>query len=96
MGAIDLLSAGHHLALVGHYGNSQREQKAAYEALKPTFETQTLPLWFYLVPPKMDETQIVESTMRARSFLFLALGAALRAPCLAARRSTFLRMARFR
>jgi 7-cyano-7-deazaguanine synthase in queuosine biosynthesis len=77
VGAVDLLSPGQQLALVGHYGNSQREQKAAYDALKPKFGAQLLPLWFYLVPPKMDEMQIVDSTMRARSFLFLALGTAV-------------------
>lgn len=74
VGAIDLLAEGHRLALVGHYGNTQREQLAAYSALKPTYEKQTLPLWFYLVPPRASAEQIVELTMRARSLLFLALG----------------------
>jgi 7-cyano-7-deazaguanine synthase in queuosine biosynthesis len=74
VGAIDLLAAGRRLALVGHYGHSQREQIAAYEALKPIYEAQTLPLWFFVVPPRASEEQVVESTMRARSLLFLALG----------------------
>lgn len=74
VGAIDLLSTGQRVALVGHYGNSQREQIAAHEALRPGFESQIVPLWFYLVPPKMDKDHVVDSTMRARSFLFLALG----------------------
>jgi 7-cyano-7-deazaguanine synthase in queuosine biosynthesis len=74
VGAIDLLASGQHLALVGHYGHTQREQVDAYEALKPTYEAQTLPLWFFLVPPCSSKEQIVEPTMRARSLLFLALG----------------------
>ncbi len=74
VGAIDLLAANHRLALVGHYANTQREQVAAFETLKPTYEAQTLPLWFFLLPPRTSAEQIVESTMRARSILFLALG----------------------
>jgi hypothetical protein len=74
VGAIDLLASGQRLALVGHYGHTQREQVAAYESLKPSYEAQTLPLWFFLVPPRSSDEQIVESTMRARSLLFLALG----------------------
>jgi len=74
VGAIDLLAEGRKLALVGHYGHSQREQVAAYEALKPAYEAATLPLWFFVVPPRVSKEQIVESTMRARSILFLALG----------------------
>lgn len=74
VGAIDLLAEGRKLALVGHYGHSQREQVAAFEALKPPYEAQTLPLWFFVVPPRVSKEQIVESTMRARSILFLALG----------------------
>jgi 7-cyano-7-deazaguanine synthase in queuosine biosynthesis len=74
VGAIDLLAANHRLALVSHYGHTQREQIAAYEALKPKYEAQMLPLRFFLVPPRSSDEQIVESTMRARSILFLALG----------------------
>jgi 7-cyano-7-deazaguanine synthase in queuosine biosynthesis len=74
VGAIDLLADGHRLALVGHYGHSQREQVAAYEALKPSYESRMLPLWFFVVPPRVSKEQVVESTMRARSILFLALG----------------------
>jgi 7-cyano-7-deazaguanine synthase in queuosine biosynthesis len=74
VGAIDLLESGHRLALVGHYGHTQREQVAAYDALKPAYEPQTLPLWFFLVPPRSSDEQMVESTMRARSLFFLALG----------------------
>ena len=74
VGAIDLLADGHRLALVGHYGHSQREQVAAYEALKPSYEMRMLPLWFFVVPPRVSKEQVVESTMRARSILFLALG----------------------
>ena len=48
-----------------------------YDALKPSFGAQMLPFWFYLVPPKMNKDQIVESTMRARSLLFLSLGTAV-------------------
>jgi 7-cyano-7-deazaguanine synthase in queuosine biosynthesis len=76
-GAIDLLASGKRLALVGHYGNSQREQEAAFKALKAVYDAQILPLWFYLVPPTMAKKQQVESTMRARSILFLSLGAAV-------------------
>jgi len=74
VGAIDLLATERRLALVGHYGHTQREQVAAYEALRPTYEAQMLPLWFFLVPPRASDEQIVESSMRARSILFLALG----------------------
>lgn len=77
VGAIDLLASGKRLALVGHYGNSQREQDAAFKALKPVYDSQILPFWFYLVPPTMAERQKVESTMRARSILFLSLGTAV-------------------
>ncbi len=77
VGAIDLLASGKRLAMVGHYGNSQREQEAAFRALKQTYNSQILPLWFYLVPPTMAKGQEVESTMRARSILFLSLGAAV-------------------
>ena len=77
VGAIDLLASGKQLALVGHYGNTQREQLAAYEALKPVYDLQMLPLWFYLVPPKSSKDQVVELTMRSRSILFLALGTAV-------------------
>lgn len=74
VGAIDLLTKGVNIALVGHYGN-KRDQAAVFDALKPSFEAQMLPFWFYVVPPKMNKDQIVESTMRARSLLFLSLGA---------------------
>lgn len=74
VGAIDLLASKRRLALVGHYGHTQREQKAAYEALKPAYASQILPLWFFLVPARASDEQIVESTMRSRSILFLALG----------------------
>jgi 7-cyano-7-deazaguanine synthase in queuosine biosynthesis len=77
VGAIDLLASGRHLALVGHYGNTQREQLAAYETLKPAYDLQMLPLWFYLVPPKSSKEQVVELTMRSRSILFLTLGTAV-------------------
>jgi 7-cyano-7-deazaguanine synthase in queuosine biosynthesis len=73
VGAIDLLASDQRLALVGHYGHT-RDQAPAFEALKPTYEAQTLPLWFFLVPSRSSKEQIVESTMRARSFLFMALG----------------------
>jgi hypothetical protein len=71
------LASGKHLALVGHYGNTQREQLAAYEALKPIYDLQMLPLWFHLVPPKSSKDQVVELTMRSRSILFLTLGTAV-------------------
>jgi len=77
VGAIDLLSSGANIALVGHYGNKRDQAAAAFDTLKPTFEAQMLPFWFYLVPPKMNKDQIVESTMRARSLLFLSLGTAV-------------------
>jgi 7-cyano-7-deazaguanine synthase in queuosine biosynthesis len=76
VGAIDLLATGAHVALVGHYGN-KRDQAPVFESLKPSYEHQMLPFWFYLVPPKMNKDQIVESTMRARSLLFLSLGTAV-------------------
>jgi 7-cyano-7-deazaguanine synthase in queuosine biosynthesis len=76
VGAIDLLATGANVALVGHYGN-KRDQSPVFESLKPSFEAQMLPFWFYLVPPKMNKDQVVDSTMRARSLLFLSLGTAV-------------------
>lgn len=76
VGAIDLLAAGTHVALVGQYGN-KCDQEAVFEALKPDFEAQMIPFWFYVVPPKIHKDQLVESTMRARSLLFLSLGTAV-------------------
>jgi 7-cyano-7-deazaguanine synthase in queuosine biosynthesis len=76
VGAIDLLATGANVALVGHYGN-KRDQSPVFESLRPSFEAQMLPFWFYLVPPKMNKDQMVESTMRARSLLFLSLGTAV-------------------
>jgi 7-cyano-7-deazaguanine synthase in queuosine biosynthesis len=78
VGAIDLLATHTNVALVGHYGN-KRDQEAVFEALKPSYDAQMLPFWFYLVPPKIDKDQMVESTMRARSLLFLSLGTAVAA-----------------
>jgi hypothetical protein len=76
VGAIDLLAAGGNIAMVGHYG-TKRDQAAVFDSLKPQYETQMVPLWFHLMPPKMHKDQVVENTMRARSLLFLSLGAAV-------------------
>lgn len=74
IGAIDLLATGANIAMVGHYG-SKRDQAAVFDALKPQYESNMLPLWFHLMPPRMHKDQLVENTMRARSLLFLSLGA---------------------
>lgn len=76
VGAIDLLAVGTTIAMVGHYG-TKRDQAAVFDSLKPQYESQMLPLWFHLMPPKMHKEQMVENTMRARSMLFLSLGAAV-------------------
>jgi hypothetical protein len=77
IGAIDLLSEGSRLALVGHYGNSRREQQAAYDVVRDGFPDGVMPYWFHVLPRKVSEHQREELTMRARSFLFLSLGTAI-------------------
>ena len=76
VGALDLLATGAHVALVGHYG-TKRDQTSVFEALQGKYEPRMLPFWFYVLPPKAHKDQEVESTMRARSFLFLSLGTAV-------------------
>ncbi|HEX7362453.1 MAG TPA: Qat anti-phage system QueC-like protein QatC [Bryobacteraceae bacterium] len=76
VGALDLLATGAHVVLVGHYG-TKRDQTSVFEALKAKYDPQMLPFWFYVLPPKTHKDQEVESTMRARSFLFLSLGTAV-------------------
>lgn len=76
VGAIDLLAAGANIAMVGHYG-TKRDQAPVFDSLKSQYEAQMLPFWFHVMPPKMHKDQVVENTMRARSVLFLSLGAAV-------------------
>ena len=73
VGAIDALSVGERVALVGHY-TTKRDQEAAYNTLVPEHAAQLLPLWFHVLPPLLHAEHVGESTMRSRSILFLALG----------------------
>ncbi len=73
VGAIDILSTGERVALVGHY-STKRDQEAAFNTLVPEHAAQLLPLWFHVLPPLIHADHVGESTMRSRSILFLALG----------------------
>lgn len=73
VGAIDILTTGERVALVGHY-STRRDQEAAYNTLVPEHAAQLLPLWFHVLPPLIHADHVGESTMRSRSILFLTLG----------------------
>lgn len=90
VGAIDGLSQGKSLALVGHHGAGMTNsfQQSTLEFLKKRYPDKIHPFMFYLQPPKnmkKSKTQETnpafgmegENTMRSRSILFLALGVAV-------------------
>lgn len=85
VGAIDLLSQGDPIALVGHYGagNTKPVQQRVLDHLRRDYDSLISPLTFYVQPPKthhVDEDQSQtdsEPSMRSRSILFLALGVAV-------------------
>lgn len=76
IGAVDLLSAGEPVMLVGHYGAGMTNpvQQQLLEKLQARYGESVHRLMFYVQPPKNYETG--EPTMRSRSILFLALGIA--------------------
>jgi 7-cyano-7-deazaguanine synthase in queuosine biosynthesis len=78
VGALDLLSQGKFVALVGHHGagitNSVQDRVLA--AVKAKYGPTAAPFMFHAQPPKGNVTD-GEPTMRSRSFLFLSLGVAV-------------------
>jgi 7-cyano-7-deazaguanine synthase in queuosine biosynthesis len=76
VGALDIVNTGKRVALVGHHGTgmTQPAQTKVLEVLKPKIGGAIFDLLFY-VHPKKDKLE-GEPSMRSRSFLFLALGAA--------------------
>lgn len=77
-GAIDLLEAGKPIALAGHYGAgvTNSVQQNVLSALQAHYGTQVVPLMFHVQPLKANEAE-GEQSMRSRSLLFLAMGAAV-------------------
>jgi 7-cyano-7-deazaguanine synthase in queuosine biosynthesis len=77
VGVIDLLEAGHNVALVSHYkrGSEHGAQETAYRALEGHYGTARMRRFeFYVQPNQKNPLAKKEGTSRARSFLFLALG----------------------
>jgi 7-cyano-7-deazaguanine synthase in queuosine biosynthesis len=85
VGAIDLLAENRPVALVGHYGSGQTNpvQQRVLRALRGEYGSAIHDFTFYVQPPKThaadeDTTQKDgETSMRSRSVMFLALGAAV-------------------
>ena len=77
-GAVDLLSSGDDVALVGHHGSGMTLpfQKQVFAGLDQKFPGQAKPFYFYVERPTIDGLK-AEKTQRARSFLFLILGIAV-------------------
>jgi 7-cyano-7-deazaguanine synthase in queuosine biosynthesis len=79
VGALDLLKqTSDRIALVGHHGSGStfQEQRRAYDSINIAYPNRAVPFWFFVQPKKLAKDQI-EDTMRSRSILFLALGAAV-------------------
>lgn len=78
VGAIDLLSEGTHVAVVGHHGvgvtNSFQEE--ALGQVQREYADQITPFMFHAHPPKRN-IRDGEQSMRSRSFLFFAMGVAV-------------------
>jgi len=76
-GAIDLLAAGQHVALIGHHGAGMTNavQDRVLKVLDKSYKDKITRLMYYAQPPKR-KLKDGEPTMRSRSFLFLALGVA--------------------
>ncbi len=77
VGVIDLLEAGHNVALVSHYkrGSEHAAQETVYRALERRYGTARMRRFeFYVQPNQTNPLAKKEGTSRARSFLFLALG----------------------
>jgi len=81
VGAIDLLATGSRVALVSHHGlgdGIKSIQARVIAALQSEFDNQIIHVPFY-VHPDRGNTDEGENTMRARSFLFMAMGVAVAA-----------------
>jgi 7-cyano-7-deazaguanine synthase in queuosine biosynthesis len=80
VGAVDLLAKGSRVALVAHHGAgiTNSVQTNVLNSLTAAFKDQVTPLPFYVQPARFP-TDDGERSMRGRSFLFLALGAAVAA-----------------
>lgn len=78
VGAIDLLHSGQRVALVGHYGAGMTHtyQARVAELFEKHYPGMAKPLLFHAQPPTISGDNNREQTMRARSFLFIALGVA--------------------
>jgi 7-cyano-7-deazaguanine synthase in queuosine biosynthesis len=76
-GAIDLLAAGQHVALIGHHGAGMANavQERVLKILEQNYKDKIARLMLYAQPPKR-KLKDGEPSMRSRSFLFLALGVA--------------------
>ncbi|KYF76576.1 hypothetical protein BE11_47610 [Sorangium cellulosum] len=77
-GAIDLLESGKPVALAGHYGAgvTNSVQQNVLSALQRHYGCRVIPFMFHVQPLKANDGEH-ESSMRARSFLFLAMGVAV-------------------
>lgn len=78
VGAIDLLSTGDRVALIGHHGAgiTNKVQEGLLEKVTERYKEQVVPLMFHVQPKKL-RAKDGEPTMRSRSFLFFALGVAM-------------------
>jgi len=83
VGTIDLLEENKgKIALVGQYGSGSTHpsQINTHKILAEKYAGRTLPLGFWIQPAKPGKKSS-EDTMRSRSILFLALGAAVATAC---------------
>jgi 7-cyano-7-deazaguanine synthase in queuosine biosynthesis len=79
VGGIDLLEGSDDfVALVGQYGkgSTHPSQKKTHDIIQTTYPNRTVRIGFWVQPAKPGKNAY-EDTMRSRSFLFLALGAAV-------------------
>lgn len=78
VGALDLLSQGRFIALVGHYGSgiTNPVQQRVLAAVKGKYGPTAAPFMFHAQPPK-GNVKDGEPSMRSRSFLFFSMGVAV-------------------
>lgn len=78
VGAIDLLSEGKSVALVGHHGAGVTNpvQSRVLAAVGQKYSASMFPFMFYVQPPRGNANE-GEPSMRSRSFLFFAMGIAV-------------------
>jgi 7-cyano-7-deazaguanine synthase in queuosine biosynthesis len=77
IGVINLLAAGHRVAMVSHHkmGSEHAAQDSLYEALRAHYGQAHMEWFdFYAQPDRENPLLDTEISSRARSFLFLALG----------------------